>query len=480
MPPMSKDLGVDVTALTGVTQDSRKVKEGYLFAALQGVGSDGRDYIPQAVLAGASVILTDNTVALELAQGKQLVTSDNPRKSFAHIVSEFYDAQPSRIVAVTGTNGKSSVVHFANQLWRAINEKSAYIGTLSGGMTTPDPVALHELLAEHKEEGVTHLALEASSHGLEQYRMDGVHVDVAAFTSFSQDHLDYHADMEDYLSAKARLFSELLEEGGTAVLNADIPEYTALTEVCAQRGVNVISYGKNGHELKLLSREIDGVSQKIEINLFGRDYSLTLPLVGEFQVMNVLCALGCVLSEYSADEDKISAVLSAVENLQGVPGRLQHVVSEDGSHNAYIDYAHTPDALENVLKALRPHTRGRLICMFGCGGDRDKAKRPLMGMAAANGADVVVVTDDNPRSENPVDIRKQILDPISPNAVKLYEVNERRSAIEFSVRQLQPNDILLVAGKGHEQGQIFDGFIEPFDDVCEVETALRKKEVLND
>ncbi len=480
MSPTSVDLGIEISALSGVTQDSRKVKKGYLFAALQGVGSNGRDYIPQALLAGASIILSDKTVSPDDVQGAQLVTSDNPRKNFAHIVSEYYNLKPSRIVAVTGTNGKSSVVHFADPLWRAAKEQGAFIGTLSGGMTTPDPVSLHETLSAQEKDGITHFALEASSHGLEQYRMDGVRVDVAAFTSFSQDHLDYHADMNEYLAAKERLFSELLEEDGVAVLNADIAEYVHLYDICQQRGIQVVSYGEGGDDIQLISREVDGVSQKIEIKLFGQNYTLRLPLVGEFQVMNVLCALGCVLSEYKSGDAKISAVLNAVEKLHGVPGRLQHVTSLDKKYNAYIDYAHTPDALDNVLKALRPHVKGRLICVFGCGGDRDRAKRPLMGMAAQNGADIVIVTDDNPRSENPVDIRKQILDLMPLPAVKLYEVNERRSAIEFSVRQLQPNDILLVAGKGHEQGQIFDGFIEPFDDVCEVEAALRKKEVLND
>lgn len=458
---------LDIQSLKGVTQDSRQVEAGYLFAALQGVDVDGRDYIDDALRRGASVILSDDSVSLD--DRVRAILVDNPRQTFSHIVSEFYGQQPKCVVAVTGTNGKSSVVHFADQLWRALGKSSTYIGTLSGNMTTPDPVALHGALLDMSQDGITHVALEASSHGLEQYRMDGVHVSVAAFTSFSQDHLDYHADMDGYFAAKLRLFSDVLQSGGVAVLNADISEYESLRAVCSRRGVRVLSYGKKGDDIKLISCSVAGVTQKIDIEIDGKAYSISLPLVGEFQAMNVLCALGCVLAENPA---QIEGLVAALEMLEGVPGRLQHVNSDDGTYHAYVDYAHTPDALENVLTALRPHVEGRLICVFGCGGDRDKAKRALMGEVVARLADIAIVTDDNPRSESPADIRAQILETIGANA-SVHEIAGRRDAIAFAVGQMKSGDILLVAGKGHEQGQIFDGVTEPFDDVCETRNALR-------
>ena len=459
---------LDIQSLKGITQDSRQVQPGYLFAALQGETTDGRDYIPDALAQGASVILSDESV--EPSNGAIFIIEPEPRKAFAHIVSEFYSKQPDHIIAVTGTNGKSSVVHFIHQLYRTLGENAAYIGTLSGALTTPDPVSLHETLAKMAEEGITHVAMEASSHGLEQYRVDGVNIDIAAFTSFSQDHLDYHENMGEYLSAKSRLFTEVLKQDGIAVLNADIPEYETLATLCRERGVSVCSYGEKGEDIRLLSREITGGGQRITISISEHDYTVNLPLVGAFQVMNVLCALACVMAQYP---EKTNHLINALETLDGVPGRLQHVSDPDGMFNAYVDYAHTPDALENVLKALRPHTKGRLICVFGCGGDRDKAKRPMMGAIAAELSDIAIVTDDNPRSENPVDIRKDILAGMGEQA-KIHDINGRREAIAFGVSQLGQDDILLIAGKGHEQGQIFDGFTESFDDVYEVNNLFLK------
>lgn len=455
-------IDLDIQSLKGVTQDSRAVEQGFLFAALAGESVDGRDYIDDALKRGASVILSDENVKLDDAVSAILVS--NPRQTFSHIVSEFYGAQPASVVAVTGTNGKSSVVHFVDQILRGLGEQSTFIGTLSGTMTTPDPVSLHRALADMASDGITHVALEASSHGLEQYRMDGVRVNVAAFTSFSQDHLDYHTDMDAYLGAKLRLFSDLLVDDGVAVLNADIPEYEQLLSICQARGVRVLSYGEKGEDIKLASRQISGNAQDIDIEIAGQNYAVSLPLVGQFQVMNTLCALACVLAQ-GFDIEKLIGLFG---KLEPVPGRLQSVTN--GTLHAYVDYAHTPDALENVLAALRPHTKGRLFCVFGCGGDRDTAKRGVMGEIVSRLADVAIVTDDNPRSENPAAIRKEVL---SQMGGEIHEIADRREAIEFAVQQMNQNDILLVAGKGHEQGQIFDGVMHPFDDVCEVNNALR-------
>ncbi len=455
---------IDIKLLKGVTQDSRKVKEGYLFAAFQGDYVDGRDYISDAIANGATVILSCEDTLVSNNIDALLVK--NPRKVFSHIVSEFYKNQPEHIVAVTGTNGKSSVVHLVNQLWHALGKKGAFIGTLSGAMTTPDPVSLHEKLAQMAGDGIESIAIEASSHGIEQYRIDGVHVAVAAFTNFSQDHLDYHKHMDGYFTAKSRLFSEILDQGGVAILNADIPRYKSLLEICKARDIKVLSYGKNGADIKLISNVIKSASQQIEIEVMGGYYSLELPLVGQFQVMNVLCALACVISQYP---EKIAELITALSKLEGVTGRMQHV-----SSNVYVDYAHTPDALENALKSLRLHTNAKLVCVFGCGGDRDKTKRSLMGDIAAKLSDIAIITDDNPRSENPADIRKEILSGINDKNSNIHEISNRRDAIKFAVSQMGVDDILLVAGKGHEQGQIFDGHTQPFDDVKEVEAAMAR------
>ncbi len=465
------DVNIDIKSLKGVTQDSREVGQGYLFAALKGNAFDGRNYIDDAIKRGASVILSYEDT--QIKSGVTSILVKNPRKTFSHIVSEFYQNQPEHIVAVTGTNGKSSVVHFIDQIWQNMGKSGAFIGTLSGAMTTPDTVSLHKKLYDLHENKITNLAIEASSHGLEQYRMDGVSIKIAAFTNLSQDHLDYHGNMDDYISAKMRLFSKLLDKDGVAILNADIPEYEKISSICKAR---ILSYGENAKDVKLISRAITCTSQQIEIQVMGKGYSLNLPLIGKFQAMNALCALACIYAQYPEDIDKI---IAALENLKGATGRLQ--LAKSNIYNAYIDYAHTPDALENVLNALRPHVKGRLICVFGCGGDRDKTKRPLMGDVAAKLADIVIVTDDNPRFENHADIRKDILSGANDNGCPLHEIADRREAIKFAVNQMKPEDILLIAGKGHEQGQIFGGHTEPFDDALEVEKLLSKKEnKLND
>ncbi len=446
---------IDVKSLKGVTQDSRQVKDGYLFAAFHGGAVDGSSFIDDALKRGASVILSDNN-------------SDNPRRDFSHIVSGFYKKQPENITAVTGTNGKSSVVHFIDQILQGAGVNSAYMGTLSGSMTTPDPVSLHKALAEMVSDNITHVALEASSHGLGQYRMDGVRLKVAAFTNLSQDHLDYHGGMDDYFEAKKRLFSEILPKGGVAVLNADVPQYKDLSALCKKREIKVISYGENAEEIKLESCIISGLGHDVVIEVLGSNYSLHIPFIGRFQIMNILCALACVVAQDGYRSSFVISYIDMLKKLKSVPGRLQYVHGD--SCNVYVDYAHTPDALENVLVTLRSHAKGKLVCVFGCGGDRDKLKRPLMGGIAAKNADIVIVTDDNPRSENPDDIRREIIG--GTDLKDINEIADRRAAIEFAVKQLGDDDILLVAGKGHEQGQVFDGYVLPFDDVQVVEEAL--------
>ena len=464
LSPISSDLGIDVNALAGVTQDSRQVEKGFLFAALSGGTFDGKDYISDAVSNGASVILCDEGVSC--SDEVQCVSVENPRQVFSHVVSEFYGEQPVYVTAVTGTNGKSSVVHFIDQLLFSLNKESAYIGTLSNVMTTPDPVVLHSTLAQMARDGVQYVALEASSHGLAQYRMDGVRINVAAFTNFTQDHLDYHKDMGDYLDAKQRLFSELLPENGVAVLNADIPEYERLDSMCRMRGVRTVSYGRKGKDIQLLSFSAVEFSQDIEVKVFDQTYKVSLPLAGYFQVMNALCALSCVLAQGETDMDRL---VQSLEKLEGVPGRIQHVCDDKSVYHAYVDYAHTPDALENVLKTLRAHCQGRLICVFGCGGDRDQSKREPMAKVVSDLADMAIVTDDNPRTEDPSAIRTAIIEHMTGS---FTEISDRRMAIQHAAALMEPEDILLVSGKGHEQGQIFADVTEPFDDVSEVEKAL--------
>ncbi|MCC6598548.1 MAG: UDP-N-acetylmuramoyl-L-alanyl-D-glutamate--2,6-diaminopimelate ligase [Alphaproteobacteria bacterium] len=472
----------DVSALTGVTQDSRAVQPGYLFAALPGVKSDGSAYIAQAIAAGAVAVLGGPGTCLPEGASKNvaLITRDNPRRAFAQIVADFYHAQPEHVVAITGTNGKTSTALFTQQLWEGAGYRAASLGTLgilgaedvqkkSFSMTTPDPVALHAALADLAAGGTTHLAMEASSHGLDQCRLDGVRIGAAGFTNLSRDHLDYHADMQAYLEAKARLFTALVPPGGAAVLNADIPEFSMLDMLCAKRGLRVISYGLAGRDIQWQGTKLSESGQDIELEIMGRSYSVAFPLVGAFQVMNALCALGLVIA---GDAARTEEYIGALANLEGVPGRLQKVPGTSQGMGVYVDYAHTPDALENILKALRPHTAGRLICVFGCGGDRDKGKRPVMGRIASDLADIVMVTDDNPRSETPETIRAEIMGGVDSNAI---EIGDRRRAIAEGVNELKPGDVLVIAGKGHEQGQIFKDRTDPFDDVTEAAQALKDK-----
>ena len=469
--------------IKGITHDSRCVEQGWLFAALPGSKDNGARYIVDAIQHGAVAILAEPGASIEGA-GNQvaLVTNDNPRRLFAQLASKFYGAQPETLIAVTGTNGKTSVVDFVRQLWAALSFKSVSIGTLgvrgeglerSGSLTTPDSASLHAELSDLAASGVSHLAMEASSHGLHQSRLDGVRVSAAGFTNLSHDHLDYHKNMEDYLIAKAHLFEDILLPEGSAVLNADVPEFAELKDRVSARGAKIISYGRNAEDIVLKLIEPIANGQRVEFELGGESYSVKLPLVGEFQVMNALCALGLVLSEVSLQAQDVVPLL---EKLNGVPGRLELIPGHPRGA-VYVDYAHTPDALEKVLVALRPHTQNRLICVMGCGGDRDANKRPLMGKVASAHADMVVVTDDNPRHEDAQKIREEIKSGATEGAV-VMTVPKRGEAIISSIQEMADGDVLVIAGKGHEKGQIIGDKVEPFDDVSVATAAIEQGEGL--
>ncbi|MFP4097438.1 MAG: UDP-N-acetylmuramoyl-L-alanyl-D-glutamate--2,6-diaminopimelate ligase [Alphaproteobacteria bacterium] len=484
MPPIDRlaQYEIDIEALQGITLDSRCVQEGYLFAALQGEKADGRDFIGEALKNGARVILTDKQAALPRhmdLEGIKLIRSDNPRRDLSMIAAQFYAPLPENLVAVTGTNGKSSVVHFTAQLWQHEAIKGVMLGTLNNALTTPDPVTLFETLGRlRRDDDVTHVAMETSSHGLAQCRVDGALFKVAAFTNFTQDHLDYHSDMQSYFSAKARLFEEVLPIDGVAVLNADIKEYNYLSQICKKRGIQTLSYGKQGRDIILHDCQIDGMTQKTDIEVLGTRYKVDVPLIGTFQVMNILCALGCVIALDPEDKLRTQSLIKAIPKLKSVPGRLQHVKDASGFYNGYVDYAHTPDALETALSALRLHTDQRMICVFGCGGDRDKTKRPLMGEIAARLADIIIITDDNPRSEDPAIIREEIAAGI-PEKIKnnkeIHVIEGRRAAIEQAAWLMDKNDTVLLAGKGHEQGQKIGDLIYPFDDATELYQAMVRR-----
>lgn len=464
-------MDIDISNFEGLTQDSRAVKSGYLFAAFEGEQSDGRDFIPDAITRGATAILAGQGTTLpETEKSVTLFTDENPRRTFAKLAAKFYASQPEHIVAVTGTNGKTSVVTFVEQLWAAAGYKSASLGTLKGTMTTLDAVALHKQLADLAKSGITHLALEASSHGLDQYRLDGVEIEAAGFTNLSHDHLDYHGDMDKYFDAKSRLFSEVMKADEKRTewtnLNADIANYSQLETLCKQRGLKTMSYGRKAKDIKLLSIKPTADGQELELGVLGKHINITLPLVGEFQAMNALCALGLVLAQ---DPENKAHYLDAMEKLEGAAGRLQRIGEHPKGASVYVDYAHTPDALENILTALRPHTNGKLVCIFGCGGDRDKEKRSIMGAVSNTYADVAIITDDNPRSETPAEIRAEIL----KSAPKAQEIASRRTAIHQTIQSLEEGDVLVIAGKGHEQGQIFADHTDPFDDAEEAQNAIK-------
>ena len=475
-PPVADPGAADPNAadpeIVGITADSRQVKPGYLFAALRGTQRDGRAFAAEAAAKGAAAILTDDAGALPLdpdtRQRVPIIADPNPQRRLALLAARFYGRQPRTVAAVTGTNGKTSVAHFTREIWTSLGQPAASLGTLGlvlpsgrrpGALTTPDPIALHRDLAELAAQGIEHAAIEASSHGLAQYRLDGVAVSAAAFTNLTRDHLDYHGDMASYRAAKQRLFRDLLRPGGDAILNADSPEFAALAGLCRRHGHNVIGYGSAAAaELCLLDRVPTRDAQRLRLSVFGKEHAIELPLVGAFQAMNVLAALGLVIATGTPAE----AALGSLAQLTGVPGRMQRVGETATDAPVFVDYAHTPDALATVLSALRPHVEGRLAVVFGAGGDRDRGKRPQMGQVASELADLVYVTDDNPRSEPPQEIRRAIL-AAAPHAI---EIGDRREAIAAALAQLRRGDILVIAGKGHETGQIIGNATLPFDDAA--------------
>jgi len=469
MPALSVPLGD--CEIAGLAVDSRAVGKGYLFAALpsatRGAGTDGRAFIPDAVARGAVAVLapTGTMLAPELARAVRLVTDDNPRRRLALLAARFHRPQPRRIVAVTGTNGKSSTVGFTRQIWARLGQKAASLGTLGleapgfpagPSLTTPDPVALHRMLAELQRSGIEHVALEASSHGLDQYRLDGVVLRAAAFTYIGRDHLDYHGDEASYVAAKLRLFRELLPPEGTAVLNADAVHYPQFLEACRAAGHDVRSYGRSSDDIRIEEIGAAGDGIRLVVSLRGRAWETRLPLAGTFQAWNALAAWALAVAS-GADPE---AAFAALAHLTGVRGRLQLVARAAAGAPVWVDYAHTPDALETVLAAVRPHIAGKLIVVFGAGGDRDPGKRPQMGRVVARLADLAIVTDDNPRREDPVSIRRQILAGC-PDA---EEIGDRREAIARAARLLGAGDGLVIAGKGHETGQTIGTETLPFDD----------------
>lgn len=469
--------GPDV-AVTGIALDSRQVRPGHLFAALPGSRLHGAEFISYALRMQAAAVLTDRAgaaLAAEVLAGSDtaLVVAEDPRMALAWAAALWFGAQPDCVVAVTGTNGKTSVASFTRQIWACLGLLSANLGTtgVEGDFsaplshTTPDPLTLHRLLAEMAGAGITHCAMEASSHGLDQRRLEGVRLAAAAFTNFSQDHLDYHSDMNAYFAAKAGLFDRLLPEEGVAVINMDDPRGPDLLAIAKARGHGTLTVGRDPDaDLRILAQRFGEAGQSLRLSHDGRDYQVQLPLIGGFQAENVLVALGLVLAT-GAEPARAIACLS---RLQGVRGRMQLVARRAHGAPVFVDYAHTPAALAVALRALRPHVMGRLVVVFGAGGDRDRGKRALMGAAAAEHADIVYVTDDNPRSEDPAAIRAAVL-AACPEA---NEVADRAEAILRGVDALQPGDALLIAGKGHETGQIVGDTVYPFDDAEQASVAV--------
>jgi UDP-N-acetylmuramoyl-L-alanyl-D-glutamate--2,6-diaminopimelate ligase len=462
----------------GLTADSRHVQPGYLFAALSGAQSDGRAFIPQAVENGAAAILTEKGDALT-ADSVPVIASANPRRDLALMAARFFELQPPHIAGVTGTNGKTSVATFLRQILSACGLKAASMGTLgveadgyyeSLHHTTPDPVRMHAALRDLAAHQITHLAMEASSHGLAQYRLDGVRVSAAGFTNLSRDHLDYHADFDNYQAAKARLFTELLATDGTAVIAMGHAAGDEMAEACAQAGRQVLPVGRPQDDVHvaIAARQTSGVD--VDITLQGETRHISLPLIGDFQTENLAVALGLAL----AMGCETAQLFDAVAFCAAPRGRMQFIGRNKAGAAAYVDYAHTPDALANALDALRAHVPthlpkdGRLLVMFGCGGDRDTGKRPEMGRVAADKADGVIVTDDNPRHEDAAAIRAEIL-AACPGA---QEVADRKAAIEQILAMAEENDLVLLAGKGHESGQIIGDTILPFDDIKIAQAAL--------
>ncbi|MGH6785962.1 MAG: UDP-N-acetylmuramoyl-L-alanyl-D-glutamate--2,6-diaminopimelate ligase [Novosphingobium sp.] len=458
--------------VTGFAIDHRKVAPGTVFGAFQGAVVNGEDFIPAAVASGAIAVVARPEAAIA---GAEHIADPLPRRAFARLAAQFFTPVPETIVAVTGTNGKTSTVEMTRQIWRICGERAASIGTLgvttadesvSTGLTTPDIVTFLANMSGLAREGVSHVAYEASSHGLSQYRNEGLRVSAGAFTNLSRDHLDYHADMEDYFAAKMRLFDEVVAEDGAAVIWADDEWSDRAKEHAMQRGLRVLGVGERGDLLRLLARVPGQLGQELDIEHAGTKRKVNLPLIGAYQAANALVAAGLVLATGVGDAAR---VFDAMARLQPVRGRLERAAITRAGAPVYVDYAHTADALAAAIEALRPHVAGRLIAVFGAGGDRDQGKRPEMGRVAASQADLAIVTDDNPRGEDPAEIRRQVL---AGGSGKLREVGDRRAAICAAIAEAGAHDIVLVAGKGHEQGQIVGAGeamrVLPFDDVSVV------------
>lgn len=477
------DIGLTAQAgrqaeVTGIAVDSREVRRGFLFVALPGRHVHGANFIPSAVKSGATAVLTDAAgarIARQTLEGSNLalVVAEDPRQTLAYAAALWFGAQPEVVVAVTGTNGKTSVATFTRQIWERLGFDAVNLGTtgVEGaysaplGHTTPDPLTLHRLLAECDAAGITHVAMEASSHGLDQRRLDGVRLAAAGFTNFSQDHLDYHATFEEYFAAKAGLFARVLPEDGVAVINIDDPRGSDLTLLATQRGQDLITVGRRpGADLHILAQRLDAGGQVLRFGWEERVHQVRLDLIGGFQAENVLMAAGLAIGA-GADPER---VFETLPDMQTVRGRMQLAARRENGATIYVDYAHTPDALATAIRAMRPHVLGRLVAIIGAGGDRDISKRPLMGRAAAENADHVIVTDDNPRSEDPSSIRAAILAGC-PGA---QEVADRAEAILRGVDMLGPGDTLLICGKGHETGQTVGQDIFPFDDAEQASLAV--------
>lgn len=454
--------------IAGMTANSRTVEPGFLFAALPGTRSDGRDFIADALAKGAVAVLAPpGTVLPPSDREVPLLTAENPRRRLALLAARFFGDQPNVAAAVTGTNGKTSVAWFTRRIWESLGHQPAAMGTLGvsadtvpdtvgGGLTTADPVSLHRDLRLLADNGIDHIVIEASSHGLEQSRLDGVRFAAGAFTNLSRDHLDYHKTMDSYRAAKLRLFDSVLPPDATAVLNADSEDYPFFSSVARARGLRLIDYGRAAREIRIDGIEPFAAGQKLRLSLFGQRHEITLPLPGAFQARNALCALGLAI----ACGDDPEAALGVLPSLDSPPGRLELVARRANGATVYVDYAHTPDALASVLGAMRPHTAGRLVVVFGCGGDRDRGKRPQMGAIARDLSDAAIVTDDNPRGEDAMAIRQEIL-TACPDAM---EIGDRAEAIHHGIATLDPDDILVIAGKGHETGQIVGDRVLPFND----------------
>jgi len=474
LPEAAIDARQAAIDIAGLSADSRKVKSGYLFVAIAGAKADGTHFAKQAAAAGAAAVVAEQRPE-GLPSSVAYIQVDNARRALALAAAKFYPRQPQTIAAVTGTSGKTSVAAFTRQIWTTLGFQSASIGTVGvvspkgeqyGSLTTPDPVDLHRTLDRLAGEGVTHLALEASSHGLDQYRLDGVRIAAGGFTNLSRDHLDYHPTIEAYLAAKLRLFEDLIVAGGTAVVGIDDCYAGQVVDAARKRRLKIMTVGEQGEDIKLAGGSIDGFAQVIDVVHGGRRYKVKLPLVGAFQVQNAALAAGLAI----ANGAEAARTFAALEHLTGAKGRLELVGNRNGAP-IFIDYAHKPDALKKALASLRPYAKGKLTVVFGAGGDRDSGKRPIMGRVATEGADLVIVTDDNPRSENPAAIRAAIL----ADAPGAAEIGDRAEAICKAIADLKGGDVLLIAGKGHETGQIIGDRVLPFSDHDTVVAALQGK-----